>query len=400
MDLPEDIYYKKTLNFRAWKQELLFRVSQDLFSSFDVDKGTRLLLRSIIDAGYEYTSVLDLGCGYGPLGLTLKKLRPETSLTMVDRDALAVDYARQNAALNGIEDAQIFGSLGYDDLSSTKYSLIIANIPGKAGSGVITSLVQDARYFLHPYGTVAVVVVNPISGLVREALQGGEVEIANETVRSEHTVFHYHFGGAVHERPALTSFDRAIYDREDITIQYPDSSYRMKTVYGLPEFDSLHYATELLMDTLAGTGIRKGSSVAVLNPGQGHAVIFSWRLLAPEHMVLIDRDLLALRTTRRNLFLNGCPEERIEINHRAGFGTENKLDIITGVIREDEGQQVYLRILENILAGLRTGGFYIAAGTSTAITRLAAHVEENNLKAVVKERRKSKGYSSLILQKM
>ena len=74
--ITEDIYYKKTLKFRAWKQEFLFRVSQDLFSSFDIDKGTRLLLRTVLEAGYEYDSVLDMGCGYGPLGLIVKKLRP------------------------------------------------------------------------------------------------------------------------------------------------------------------------------------------------------------------------------------------------------------------------------------------------------------------------------------
>ncbi len=400
MDFPEDINYKKTLSFRAWKQEILFRVSQDLFSSFDVDKGTRLLLRTIVDARYEYSSVLDMGCGYGPLGLTLKKLRPETELTMVDRDALAVDYARQNAALNGI-DAQIHGSLGYDDLPLAEYSLIVVNIPGKAGPGVISYLVQEARYYLNPYGVVAVVVVNPIAGFVRQVLEASEdVEIVHETTRSAHTVFHYHFPGPMQERSALSSFDRGIYDRADITIQRGTVTYTIKTVYGLPEFDSLHYATELLMDALAGAGIRVGSEVAFLNPGQGHAPVNFCKTLKPEQVSLIDRDLLALRTTRRNLILNGCPEDNIEVIHQARFAIDKPVDIIAGVINESEGQRVYLKLLEGAVAGLKTGGLYIAAGSSTAVTRLATHVEENKLKAVVRERKKSKGYSSLVLQKM
>jgi hypothetical protein len=109
---------------------------------------------------------------------------------------------------------------------------------------------------------------------------------------------------------------------------------------------------------------------------------------------------LVLRTTRRNLVLNGCPEDNIEVIHRAGFAIDKPVDIIAGVINESEGQRVYLKLLEGAVAGLKTGGLYIAAGSSTAVTRLATHVEENKLKAVVRERKKSKGHSSLVLQKM
>jgi 16S rRNA (guanine1207-N2)-methyltransferase len=107
----EDAYYKKTVVFNAWKQSLKFRVSQELFSSHDIDAGTKLLLRTVVEADYPKPgSILDMGCGYGPLGLTLGSLYRDASVHMVDKDALALNYSRQNAELNGQDGVNIYAS--------------------------------------------------------------------------------------------------------------------------------------------------------------------------------------------------------------------------------------------------------------------------------------------------
>src|SRR5262245_54665557 len=114
-----DVHYKKTIPFNFSKQRLQFRVSQDLFSSHDVDVGTRFLLRTLVTSKGigQPASIFDLGCGYGTIGLTLKRLHPDAVVHLTDRDALAVEYARLNADMNGIEDGvETYGSLGYDDL--------------------------------------------------------------------------------------------------------------------------------------------------------------------------------------------------------------------------------------------------------------------------------------------
>ena len=68
-----DSYFKKVVSLEHEGHSLRFRVAQDLFSSHEVDVGTRLLLRTLEQAGHErLRKVLDLGCGYGPLGLALK----------------------------------------------------------------------------------------------------------------------------------------------------------------------------------------------------------------------------------------------------------------------------------------------------------------------------------------
>src|SRR4030043_141967 len=145
--MDTDVYYHKTIAFRAWKQSLQFRPSRQLFSSHDIDTGTKFLLRSIVEAGYPpFQRILDVGCGYGPLGLTLKSLHPDSTEHLADRDALAIEYSRQNADLNGLTGAEIYGSLGYDDVTRNDFDLIVSNIPGKAGEPVIACLLREAQF--------------------------------------------------------------------------------------------------------------------------------------------------------------------------------------------------------------------------------------------------------------
>ena len=191
----QDVYFKKIIPFNFRKQSLRFRTSQELFSSHDIDLGTRFLLRTVLEAGYPRPQrILDAGCGYGPLGLTLKKLYPDSLVHLFDRDALAVEYTRQNSELNGIPDVEVYGSLGYDDVKRNDFDLILSNIPGKAGEKVIRYLLEDAACYLSPGGIVAVVIVEPLEGLVASVLEESpDIEILLRRKRPGHAVFHYRF---------------------------------------------------------------------------------------------------------------------------------------------------------------------------------------------------------------
>ena len=76
--VPEarDPYFKKTAEFEFGNLSLEFRVSQTLFSSHAIDLGTEFLVRALHDTGVRFEKVLDLGCGYGPIGIALKALNP------------------------------------------------------------------------------------------------------------------------------------------------------------------------------------------------------------------------------------------------------------------------------------------------------------------------------------
>ncbi len=110
-------YLKKDVAITMAGQRIEFAVSQTLFSSHQVDIGSAHLLKTLpLDLIGDKARILDLGCGYGPLGLTLARLRPGAEVHMVDRDALAVDFTAFNAHRLGLSNATAYGSLGYDDV--------------------------------------------------------------------------------------------------------------------------------------------------------------------------------------------------------------------------------------------------------------------------------------------
>jgi 16S rRNA (guanine1207-N2)-methyltransferase len=401
--MDKDVYFHKTVTLRAGKQRLEFRTSQELFSSHDIDTGTRALLRSIIEGGYEKPKrILDLGCGYGPLGLAFKKVYTESTVHMIDRDALAIEYSRQNAKLNGLEGVEIYGSLGYDDVKGTDFDLIVSNIPGKAGEAVIAYLLREARYYLAPGGTAAIVVVAALESAVAKILQDTQgSEIIFTQKRAGHAIFHYSFSREPGlTKPAGSALEQGVYNRNNIRIRKENLEYTMQTAYGLPEFDSLSYGGEMLITALNKIQGQEIQHAAVFNPGQGHIAVALWELIGPENILLVDRDLLALRYSQLNLMLNGCPPEKIGISHQVGIALKNKenIDLFIGVLR-DEGKEAILSAIRQATEELSPGGMIIVSGGSTAITRLVTHVEEDG-RLRIKARGRRRGYSLLVLEKM
>jgi len=396
--MDEDIYFKKEVTLKHAEETLRFRVSQTLFSSHRVDTGTAFLLRTLSGG---FRKVLDLGCGYGPLGLTLKKLNPDAAVHLVDRDALAVAYARQNAELNRLDSVEAYGSLGYDDVQERDFDLVVSNIPGKAGEPAISSFLRDAAGYLVPGGLVAVVVVaalEPAVSSVLGATPGIDIILGKE--RSGHAVFHYRFAEReAGDVPAAgSSLERGIYHRDHLLISSRGLEYRVETVRGLPEFDSLGYHTELLLAGMQRVQPTAPARALVFNPGQGHVPVALWKLMQPENMVLVGRDLLALRCSEMNLVRNGCPAENIALRHCVGLDIDDdtKADIIVCNIDKDEGPAANAQSVRQAVGMLAPGGSLLVAGTSTVITRLADIVHGEKLLSV-RERKKSKGYGLLVL---
>jgi len=130
-----DPYFKKQILYTAKGYQFRFDVAHTLFSSFEVDKGTDLLLRTI-DLSPP-TRILDLGCGCGVIGVVLARCFPDASVTLADKDLLAVRYARHNCQLNEVANTQVVGSVGLESVPSGSYDLIVSNIPAKIGDEAI-----------------------------------------------------------------------------------------------------------------------------------------------------------------------------------------------------------------------------------------------------------------------
>lgn len=394
----DDPYYRKTLAIRLHGRTLELDVAHDLFSGHDLDAGTRLLLRTLVTPEHERRShVVDLGCGYGPLGLGLKLLVPTRSVDMVDRDALAVVYSRRNAERNRMTNVHVYTSLGWNDIPRAAYDLAVSNIPAKAGERAIRHFLLDARQHLRPGGLVAVVVIARLDGVVQDALaQSGDVRISFSRRTTGYSVYHFGFSPEVPPQEAVAG-PLAVFERDRVEARFGGVEYELRTAYSLPDFDTLGYDTELIGDRLLELR-RPPRHLLVFNPGQGHLPVLAWKHLQPDRVTLAGRDLLALRYSEANAAGNGCPPDRLETLHRVAVQPSDleSADLALVVLKDGQPAAVSEYEVRSLVRVLGHPGRLLVAGTSTAITRLeSAFARQRGVRLV--GRRRERGHSMLEL---
>lgn len=392
-----DTYYKKTIEYVYLDRKLSFKVSQSLFSSHIIDLGTQRLLRTFLNNKSHFDKLLDLGCGYGPIGITLKVMNPTSEVHLTDRDALALEYSRANAGLNDIDNLQIYGSLGYDEIGVNDFDLIISNIPAKVGRKVLQHLLRDSKYFLSQGGLVAIVVVDAILDEVREILSNPDIEIILEKSWNGHTVFHYKFVNTplTSDTQGLQSFKTGLYDRTESILHLFGKSATLKTTYNLPEFDEISRDTQLLLNNLEDLKDKNIASCAVYNVRQGHVPVALAMVVQTQKMIIIDRNLQSLKATSRNLVTNGYEGARIISKHQVGLDLDSaEVDYIFAVLDRKEGTKENMIIIDQIIDQLKVGGIVYLTSSSNLITQVEKIIKKNKHLLVLK-RMRNKGGSFL-----
>ncbi|WP_137596963.1 class I SAM-dependent methyltransferase [Paucilactobacillus kaifaensis] len=154
---PDVLHDKKEWQFVLRDQEMRFMTDNGVFSKHAVDFGSRTLIESFTTEDLPVGNLLDLGCGYGPIGLALAKtIAAQRTVDMVDVNELALSLARENAQLNQIENVNIFTSDGYENVVD-KYAAILTNPPVRAGKKVVDNFIATAKDYLVPDGELWVV---------------------------------------------------------------------------------------------------------------------------------------------------------------------------------------------------------------------------------------------------
>jgi len=121
-----------------------------VFSRERVDRGTRLLIKHI---QVEPTDrLLDLGCGYGVVGIVAALLAPDGRVTLVDINRRAVDLARRNLRLNAVANAEVHHGDGFAPVRGRSFDLIAVNPPIRAGLRLVHRLIEEAKDHLFPGG--------------------------------------------------------------------------------------------------------------------------------------------------------------------------------------------------------------------------------------------------------
>lgn len=145
----------RIITFDYQDKRLEFLSDLGVFSKDSIDYGSRVLL-STFDK-LENVTLLDVGCGYGTLALSLASVGENVSCTLVDVNDRALDLARQNAQRFNLENVIIKNSSCYEEVDGY-YDVIISNPPIRAGKKIVHEILSGAYDHLNPNGYIRVVI--------------------------------------------------------------------------------------------------------------------------------------------------------------------------------------------------------------------------------------------------
>lgn len=146
----------KKINYLIFNKNFTFYTDNGVFAKNGVDYGSKLLLETIVDSSFLYHSILDVGCGYGTLGIILNKVY-NCPTTMIDINKRALHLARRNILENKCNDILIFESDAYAKIED-KYDLIITNPPIHAGKKKVYEILLEAKNYLTENGKLFFVI--------------------------------------------------------------------------------------------------------------------------------------------------------------------------------------------------------------------------------------------------
>src|SRR5690554_803859 len=146
----------KTFNITIKNNNYIFQTSSGVFSKDYLDFGSKVLIESVIIEGND-TEILDLGCGYGPVGIVFAKENPMKNIMMIDINNKAVELAKINAKLNSVSNVKIINNDLLNNINKT-FDVIITNPPIRAGKKTVFDLYEQSYNSLNNKGKLYVVI--------------------------------------------------------------------------------------------------------------------------------------------------------------------------------------------------------------------------------------------------
>jgi len=165
-NLSRDIEFSASL----CGSDFRFQSTWGLFSPRGIDDGTELLLDYLkVDKD---AHCIDLGCGYGPIGLAMARMAPLGKTHLIDKDFVAVEYAARNAAINDITNVDIYLSNGFKQVPDhCRFDLVVSNLPAKAGKELYYLYFLEAHRRMNDGAAIYLVTVNGLRDFVKRVFR-------------------------------------------------------------------------------------------------------------------------------------------------------------------------------------------------------------------------------------
>lgn len=156
---PTSAHNERVIDYQVNGIDLKFTTDAGVFSKTRVDYGSGVLIKEMANIVFPQNNILDVGTGYGPIGLFAAKFWPDQTVDMVDINQRGLVLAKENAAVNGIKNVNIYKSDVYENVSDEpKFGLIVTNPPIRAGKSVVSNILNGAKRHLIPNGVLLAVI--------------------------------------------------------------------------------------------------------------------------------------------------------------------------------------------------------------------------------------------------
>ena len=159
-ELPKSEAKLGMVNTRLRGEPFKFLTASSVFSKKQVDPGTRLLIEAmqLPDKG----NVLDVGCGYGAVGIAAAASNPKLHVVMTDVNMRAVQLARRNIKINNVRNAEVRHGYLYEPIKDSAFNCVLSNPPVSAGMEIVKALITQAPQVMLGEATFQMVIRSKI----------------------------------------------------------------------------------------------------------------------------------------------------------------------------------------------------------------------------------------------
>ena len=353
-------YAKTRFTVHALGLSLGLDVPGDVFSTQRIDEGTQLLLSHLPPR--PPTSLLDLGCGYGALGLPVAARFPEARCLLVDRDLLAVSASAHNARALGLSNVEARPSLGYRDLRpEERFDWLLCNVPARIGGQAIGAFLEGGRARLLPEGELRMVAIRDLVPTVVAEAARRKLPLRRIVDGPRHSVL------ALAAQPdagvAAPADDlEAIYRRDQTTLPLPEGPLALERPHDAREDPGHGAALALLFEALPRTAPRRSLAFRC---GFGGAALALRARFPGSPVVAVERDLLDSAFLLRNARAHGLAsvlDARCAL-FPAQAAEGGSFSLVVGEVSPSAGPLVCARELAEARALLSPGGQALALAT-------------------------------------
>lgn len=354
-----DPWYKTTLDLNALGSTLKFAIPHDVFSTQKIDEGTLLLLEHLPTSVPR--SVLDMGCGYGALGLPVAARFPQASVDLVDRDLLAVEWSTKNAATHSLQNVKAYSSLGYREVAqkNSSYDWILCNVPARIGRPFMEDLFAGAQHFLNPAGELRVVVIQDL-GIIVENIAKERAWPVQEVARGpRHIIFA--LSSIPAEKSNLSeklSQPEELYTYDQVKIVGGAHELQLKRPFDIAgDRVRVLSALPVLIDALPR---RAPESVFCFRCGYGNLPLLGRKLWPLAKVLAFDRDILATTFARANAAALGLEGNLLEIRESVDMAralrSDEVFDLAVGELSPSAGEHIAEQDLVTLFKHLKENG--------------------------------------------